>query len=242
MHRITKPVTKSVPRSAFITALLLAAIVTPGSLQAKDGDAGERLSAAADVLSDMMQASDKGIPQDLMNKASCVVIVPNLKKAAFLVGAKYGRGFSICRKSGGTGWTAPASIRIEGGSFGFQIGGSEQDVLLLVMNETGMKQLLSDRFTLGGEATAAAGPVGREASAQTDAAMRAEMLSYSRSRGLFAGISLQGATLRPDVDANRELYGRDIVNKEILTGDVKTPAAAAKLDALLNKNSMRRSQ
>ena len=229
-------------RNIFLPALALASMLSPSSVLAKDGEAGERLNSAADVLSDMMKASDKGIPQDLMNKADCVVIVPNLKKAAFVVGAKYGRGFAVCRRAGGSGWTAPASIRIEGGSFGFQIGGSEQDVLLLVMNETGMKQLLSDKFTLGGEATAAAGPVGREASAQTDAAMRAEMLSYSRSRGLFAGISLQGATLRPDADANRELYGHDIFNKEILTGDVKAPEPAAKLESLLNTNSMRRSR
>jgi len=206
---------------------------------AKDTD--DRLAAAADVLTDMMHASDKGIPQDLMNKASCVIIVPNLKKAAFLVGGKYGRGFAVCRRASGSGWTAPAAIRIEGGSFGLQFGGSEQDVLLLVMNQTGMKQLLSDKFTLGGEASAAAGPVGREASAQTDAAMRAEMLSYSRSRGLFAGISLQGATLRPDADANREMYGKDLRNREILTGDIKTPAPAEKLEGLLNRNSMRKS-
>lgn len=187
----------------------------------------------------MMNAADKGVPQDLMNKADCVILVPNLKKAAFLIGGKYGRGFAFCRQPSGSGWTAPAAIRIEGGSFGLQIGGSEQDVLLLVMNQTGMKRLLGDKFTLGGEASAAAGPVGREASAQTDAAMRAEMLSYSRSRGLFAGISLQGATLRPDDNANRELYGKPTRNKEILTGSVPAPALAQKLESLLNKNSLR---
>src|SRR5580658_8824153 len=184
--------------------LVLAGLLIPAFLLAKAGDAADRLSAAADVLTDMMKASDKGIPQDLMNKADCVIIVPGLKKAAFLVGGKYGRGFAACRQPGGTGWTAPAAIRIEGGSFGLQIGGSEQDVLLLVMNQTGMKRLLTDKFTLGGEASAAAGPVGREATAQTDVNLRAEMLSYSRSRGLFAGLSLQGATLRPDKDANEE--------------------------------------
>jgi lipid-binding SYLF domain-containing protein len=218
-------------------------VLTPvGARAAGESPADVRLNEAADVLTDMMKASDKGIPQDLMNKAECVIIVPNLKKAAFVVGAKYGRGFAVCRRAGGSGWTAPASIRIEGGSFGFQIGGSEQDVILLVMNESGMKRLLADKFTLGGEATAAAGPVGREASAQTDVALRAEMLSYSRSRGLFAGISLQGATMRPDDDANAELYGGGVTNKTILTGSVKTPAAAGKLESLLNRNSSRQTR
>jgi len=146
----------------------------------------------------------------------------------------------MCRRASGTGWTAPASMRVEGGSFGLQIGGTEQDIILLVMSDSGMKHLLEDKFTLGGNASAAAGPVGRDASAETDAELHAEMLSYSRSRGLFGGLTLEGATLRPDVDANKELYGRDIDNKEILTGDVKAPAAAAKLEDLLNKNSLRR--
>ena len=189
-----------------------------------------------------MNASDKGIPQDLLNRSECVILIPGLKKAAFVVGAKYGRGFVMCRMPNGTGWTAPGSIRIEGGSVGFQIGASEQDVLLLVTNLTGMKRLLQDKFTLGAEVTAAAGPVGRDASAQTDAVMRAEMLSYSRSRGLFAGISLQGATLRPDADANEELYGKKILNKEILMGDLKAPPAAEKLETLLNLNSARRTK
>jgi lipid-binding SYLF domain-containing protein len=224
-----------------IIAVAIAAFLLPMA-HAKGGDAAERLDDASDVLADMMQESDKGIPQDLLNKAECVIVVPNLKKAAFVFGAKYGRGFVACRQPAGTGWSAPAAIRIEGGSFGLQIGGSEQDVLLLVMNQSGMKRLLRNKFTLGGEATAAAGPVGREASAQTDAVMRAEMLSWSRSRGLFAGLSLQGATLRPDDDANRELYARDIRNKEILTGSVPAPAPAAKFESLLNKNSIRRTR
>lgn len=202
----------------------------------------DRLGAASELLTDMMRTSDRGVPQDLMNKADCIVLVPGLKKAAFVFGAKYGRGFAVCRRAGGTGWSAPAAIRIEGGSFGLQIGGSEQDVLLLVMNESGMKRLLNDKFTLGGEATVAAGPVGREASAQTDAVMRAEMLSWSRSRGLFAGVSLQGATLRPDADTNRDLYGHAMSNPEILTTGVPAPAAAANLESLLNRNSSRKSR
>src|SRR5579859_2215186 len=185
----------------------------------------DRLDASADALADMMRAADKGIPQDLIAKAHCVVVVPGMKKAGFIFGAKYGRGFAACRRPGGRGWGAPAAMRVEGGSVGFQIGASETDVVLLVMNDGGMKHLLSDKFTIGGEATAAAGPIGRDASAQTDAMLNAEMLSYSRSRGLFAGISLEGATLRPDEDANKELYGRAATNREILTGDFKSPAS-----------------
>jgi len=200
----------------------------------------DRLDASADTLTDMMKASDKGIPQDLLDKARCVVVVPGMKKAGFIFGAKYGRGFAVCRREGGSGWSAPAGMRVEGGSVGFQIGGSETDVVLLVMNDGGMKHLLSDKFTIGGEATAAAGPVGRDASAQTDAMMHAEMLSYSRSSGLFAGISLDGATLRPDGDTNKELYGRDTTNREILTGDFETPAAARKFERALNRESPQR--
>ena len=200
----------------------------------------DRLDASADALTDMMRASDKGIPQDLLDKARCVVVVPGMKKAGFILGAKYGRGFAVCRHHGGSGWGAPAALRVEGGSVGFQIGGSETDVVLLVMNDGGMKHLLSDKFTLGGEATAAAGPVGRDASAQTDAMMNAEMLSYSRSRGLFAGVSLEGATLRPDGETNKELYGRDATNREILTGDFATPEVAQKFVRALNRESAQR--
>src|SRR5579864_8549424 len=200
----------------------------------------DRLDASADTLTDMMRASDKGIPQDLLDKARCVVVVPGMKKAGFIFGAEYGRGFAACRRQGGSGWSAPAAMRVEGGSVGFQIGASETDVVLLVMNNGGMKHLLSDKFTIGGDATAAAGPIGRAASAQTDAMLNAEMLSYSRSRGLFAGISLEGATLRPDGETNRELYGRDASNREILTGDFKTPAVASKFEEALNRDSAQR--
>jgi SH3 domain-containing YSC84-like protein 1 len=202
----------------------------------------DRLDASAETLTDMMKASDKGIPQDLLDKSRCVVVVPGMKKAGFIFGAKYGRGFAECRRPGGSGWSAPAAMRVEGGSVGFQIGASETDIVLLVMNDGGMKHLLSDKFTIGGEATAAAGPIGRDASAQTDAMMRAEMLSYSRSRGLFAGISLEGATLRPDEETNRELYGHAATNREILTGDFKTPSAAGKFERALNRESSQRSR
>jgi len=223
-----------------IAVLAVAAALAPGLFAATEAD--KRLDAAADLVTDMMNASDKGIPQDLLNRSECVVLIPGLKQAAFVLGAKFGRGFAMCRRANGTGWTAPAAMRVEGGSVGFQIGASEQDVLLLIMNESGMKRLLADKFTVGAEMTAAAGPLGRNATAQTDAVMRAEMLSYSRSRGLFAGISLDGATLRPDADANEEMYGKAITNKEIITTDVKAPAAADKLENLMDRNSVRKTK
>src|ERR1700685_1879620 len=200
----------------------------------------DRLDASADALTDMMRASDKGIPQDLIDKAHCVVVIPGMKKVGFIFGAEEGRGFAVCRRHDGLGWSAPAAMRTEGGSFGFQIGASETDVVLLVMNEGGMKHLLSDKFTVGGDATIAAGPIGRAATAQTDAELQAEMLSYFRSHGLFAGISLTGATLRPDGDTNRDLYGHDSTNREILTGDFKTPAAARKFEHALLRDSAQR--
>jgi lipid-binding SYLF domain-containing protein len=200
----------------------------------------DRLDASSDTLREMMRASDKGIPQDLIDKAKCVVVIPGMKKAGFIFGAEEGRGFAVCRRHDGVGWSAPAAMRTEGGSFGFQIGASETDVVLLVMNDGGMRHLLSDKFTLGGDASVAAGPIGRDMSAQTDVMMNAEMLSYSRSRGLFAGIALNGATLRPDGETNRELYGRDTTNHEILAGDFKTPPSARKFEHSLNRESAER--
>jgi SH3 domain-containing YSC84-like protein 1 len=202
----------------------------------------DRLAASADALTDMAKASDHGIPHDLLDKARCVVVIPGMKKAGFIFGAKFGSGFAVCRREGGSGWSAPAAMAVEGGSVGFQIGLSETDIVLLVMNDGGMRHLLSDKFTIGGEATAAAGPIGRDASAETDAMMNAEMLSYSRSRGLFAGISIEGATLRPDGEANRELYGRDATNREILTGDFHTPEAARSFERSLHWDSPERTR
>jgi lipid-binding SYLF domain-containing protein len=197
----------------------------------------DRLDASVETLEAMMAASDHGIPQDLLAKARCVVVVPGMKKAGFIFAAKYGRGFAACRRHEGGTYGAPAAIHIEGGSVGFQIGATETDIVLLVMNDAGMKHLLSDKFTIGGEATAAAGPVGRDAAAQTDAMMNAEILSYSRSRGLFAGISLEGATLRPDEQTNRELYAHDASNREIFSGTYTTPSSAAKFVHALNQGS-----
>ena len=219
----------------------LARLAMTGSmLYGATADAPKRLGDAADVLTEIMSAPDKGIPQDLLAKSECIVIVPGLKKGAFIVGAKYGKGFMSCRKKSGVGWSAPGSIRVEGGSFGFQIGGSETDVVLLVMNQGGAKKLLQSKFTLGGDASAAAGPVGRTSSAETDAQMHAEILTYSRARGLFAGISLEGATLRPDDDWNKELYGREISNSDIVLGDTRPPASASRLLGTINKYSSRK--
>jgi lipid-binding SYLF domain-containing protein len=209
-------------------------------LCAAESDAPKRLQAAADSFKEVMDVPDKAIPQDLLNKAQCVVVVPGMKKGAFIIGAKYGRGFVSCRKKDGVGWTAPGSIRVEGGSFGFQIGGAETDVFMLIMNHKGMDRLLSTKFTLGGEASVAAGPVGRDTQAQTDAAMTAEILTWSRQRGLFGGLALTGATLREDDDWNHEIYGRTLTNREILTTGVATPASASPLLAVLNKYSSRK--
>jgi lipid-binding SYLF domain-containing protein len=189
----------------------------------------KRLINATSMFEEIMSIKDKEIPQDLLDKASCAVLVPGLKKGAFIIGAKYGRGFVVCRKKGGTGWSAPGAVRVEGGSLGFQLGGSETDVVMLVMNDRGAERLLSSKFT-----------VGRTASADTDATMRAEILTWSRARGVFAGLSLQGATLRPDRDSIKALYGKEMENKDIVYGDVAVPTGAQKLIELLNKYSGRK--
>ena len=207
-----------------------------------DNKTDERLDDAASLFSEIMDTSDKAIPQDLLESAHCIVLVPGLKKGALIVGGKYGRGFSLCRNASGQGWGPPAAIRVEGGGVGFQIGVSSTDVILLVMNERGMKKLTTSKFTIGADATAAAGPVGRNATAQTDVLLTAEILSWSRSRGLFAGISVDGATLRDDLDENREMYGQRWGAKEILGSGAKMPAGAAKLIANLNKYSPRRTK
>jgi len=193
----------------------------------------ERLSSAAEAVKELTQTPDKDIPTDLIAKAQCMVIIPSLKKGAFIVGAEEGRGFAMCRAKGG--WSGPAGVKVEGGSFGFQIGGSETEVVMLVMNKKGMDRLLSDKFTLGGDASVAAGPVGRTTTAQTDAAMTAEILSWSRARGVFAGVSLTGATMRQDTDTNKDLYGKPLTNREILEGSVKPPSSAKPLMVAISK-------
>jgi SH3 domain-containing YSC84-like protein 1 len=205
-------------KTKIVTFLIAAAVIASAETYE------QRLSDSTTVIHEMSQASDEGIPQDLLRKARCVIVVPGLKKVAFIGGGKYGRGYASCMTR--KGWSPPAAVRIEGGSFGLQLGGSSTDVIMLVLNEGGMKKLLSDKFTLGGEAAAAAGPVGRNTSANTDVLMTAEILSWSRSHGVFAGLSLEGATLRQDQDENAKLYGKPLTNEEILTGTVKRPATA----------------
>jgi lipid-binding SYLF domain-containing protein len=198
------------------------------------------LKTSAEVLTDIMAAPDKGIPDELLEKSQCIVIVPGIKKAAFIVGGQYGKGFIECRRATGKGWSAPAAVKVEGGSFGFQIGGSETDAIMLVMNKKGVDKLLSSKFTLGADASVAAGPVGRSASANTDLKMQAEILTYSRSRGVFAGIALDGATLRPDSETNTEMYGGRLTNKQILRGGTKATEAGTELAADLNRLSTRK--
>src|ERR1700680_85734 len=195
----------------------------------------KRLENARLSFREVMHEPDKGIPHDLFDKARCVVIIPGVKKAAFIVGGKYGRGFVSCRRGGTGRFGAPAAVRIEGGSYGLQIGGSSTDVFMLIMNESGMRKLLSDKFTIGGEAEAAARPVGRDTSANTDVLLHAEILSWSRSRGLFAGLSLEGSTLRPDESEDAKLYGEKVTNQQILAGHARTPRGARPLVAELNR-------
>jgi len=206
-------------------------------LLAQDNEPAKRLNDAAIVFSEVMDAPDKGIPQELLGKAHCIVIVPDLKTAAFVVGGKYGKGYLSCRRQDGAGWSAPATVRIEGGSVGFQIGASSSDLIMLVMSERGADKLLASKFTLGGEGSVAAGPVGRTVTAQTDTQMRADILSWSRTQGLFAGVALEGATLREDLDDNATLYGKRLENRTIVTKGVRAPNAAARLIALLNRYS-----
>ena len=217
---------------AWLTLFLIAPALC---LADTESTAQKRVSDSAEVLGEILSASDRGIPQDLLQKAQCVGVVPNLKRAGFIVGAKYGKGIVVCRSKGERGWSAPSTVRIEGGSVGLQIGAGETDVVFIVMNQSGMNKLMQDKFTIGGDASVMAGPLGRSADATTDAMMRAEILAYSRSRGVFAGISLEGATLRPDRDDNRQLYGRDATPREILQGLVTPPAFAGPLYSQLNK-------
>jgi lipid-binding SYLF domain-containing protein len=194
----------------------------------------KRIRTATEVFDEIMHAPDRGIPESLLKRAQCVGIVPDLKRAGFVFGAKYGKGVLVCRTATGR-WSGPSVIRIEGGSIGFQIGAGETDLVFLVMNRHGEDKLMGDRFTVGGDATAMGGPVGRTAEAQTDAVMRAEILSWSRSHGVFAGVSLEGATLRPDNDDNWRLYGKEVGHRAILTGEVHPPTAAGRLYAALDR-------
>ncbi|MFZ0807533.1 MAG: lipid-binding SYLF domain-containing protein [Candidatus Sulfotelmatobacter sp.] len=192
--------------------------------QAKDSKATDRVQAAADVLNEIQGTPDKGIPQKILGSAECVAVVPSLLKGGFIVGAKYGRGIASCRTP--KGWSAPAFFLVEGGSVGFQIGGQAVDLVMLVMNKDGVQHLLSSQFALGADASVAAGPVGREAEGDTDWKMRAEVLTYSRARGIFAGVTLNGAVVKQDKDSTRDFYGHMVTTKASLTGEVDSPPAA----------------
>jgi len=222
-----------------MSALLLVAIVSWADDNEKDED---RLRNAGTVLTEILRMPDN-IPQDLLDKADCIVVFPSVLKAAFVVGGSYGRGAMTCRKGQNFNgpWGAPSMMALEGGSFGFQIGGQATDFVLLVMNDRGAKGILGSKVKLGGDASVAAGPVGRDASAETDASMRAEILSYSRARGLFAGVSLEGSTIRPDNDANERIYGEKISAKDIVVEhDTHIPPSAEALISTLNRRTSTR--
>jgi lipid-binding SYLF domain-containing protein len=184
----------------------------------------DRVQSAAAVLNEIESAPDKGIPQDILGSADCVAVVPSLLKGGFIVAARYGRGVASCRTA--KGWSAPAFFSVEGGSFGFQIGGQAVDLVMLIMNKQGMDNLLSSKFQLGADASVAAGPVGRHAAADTDWKMRAQVLTYSRARGVFAGVSLAGARIRQDKDSTRDFYGRMVPFKTSLLGEIDAPSTA----------------
>ena len=218
----------------------LPALFTPAPVRADDKEKDEdRLRNSGEVMKEIMNIPDD-IPQNLLDKADCVIVIPSVIKAAFIVGGSYGRGAMTCRSGDNFRgpWGAPTMMALEGGSFGFQLGAQATDFVLLVMNGQGAGAILSSKVKLGADASAAAGPVGRDAEADTDVTMRAEVLTYSRARGLFAGISLEGSTLRPDDDANERIYGRKISSKEIaLHGAVPVPEAARSMTATLNQRS-----
>jgi len=216
-----------------LVGVLLAAPGFVATGFAADGDF-KRIHEAGMVLNEIMSAGDKAIPEDLLDRAQCVGIVPNLKRAGFIVGAKYGKGIVTCRTNDGAGWSGPDTVIVEGGSIGFQIGLGETDLIFIVKSRTGMASLEKDKFTVGGDASAMAGPVGRSTTAETDAMMHAEILSWSRSRGVFAGVSLEGVTLRPDNDDNTKVYGQPVTQRQILHGEVPTPHAAMPLYDQLN--------
>jgi lipid-binding SYLF domain-containing protein len=216
----------------FVVAPLLAEVASAAD-QTKDDD---RLRNCGTVLKEILDVPDN-IPQDLLDKADCVVVFPSVLKAAFIVGGSYGRGSMSCRTGEGLRgpWGAPTMMALEGGSFGFQIGGEATDFVLLVMNERGARGILASKVKLGADASVAAGPVGRDSSAETDATLRAEILSYSRARGLFAGISLEGSTIRPDNGDNRRVYGRKIpASNIVLSRRVAVPPAAKQLVSTLD--------
>lgn len=207
-----------------LCALAITASVLPARAEDEGKKLADRLNSAAAVLTEVMATPDKGIPQSILAGASCVVVVPHYKKGAFVVGGQYGQGVATCRSP--RGWSAPVFVRLEGGSFGFQIGGQSTDLVLVAMNQNGLQHMLSSKFKLGGDAAASAGPVGRNAQAATDASLHAEFLTYSRSRGLFAGLDLDGTVLSQNADDTRGFYGADVPFKTVLDGEQPAPAEA----------------
>lgn len=205
-------------------ALTVLSSAADDSASAKPSKAQDRVQAAADVLNEIQSAPDQGIPSDVLGSAECVAVVPTMLNGGFIVGARYGRGLASCRNP--KGWSAPAFFTIKGGSFGLQIGGQAIDLVMLVMNDDGMHKLLSSQFKLGADASVAAGPVGRHAAAGTDWKMRAQILSYSRARGVFAGLALDGGVVRQDKDSTREFYGHMVSTKASLQGQIEPPATA----------------
>jgi lipid-binding SYLF domain-containing protein len=214
-----------VKRTLFAGLLSVVVLLANMAWATAKEDSVERLQKSADVLKEIMGAPDKGIPEEVLNDAKCIVVVPHLIKAGFIVGGKHGRGVASCRTA--TAWSAPAFISVGGGSGGLQIGAEGVDLVMLVMNDKGLQHLLSSKFQLSGEGSAAAGPVGRHASAGTDWKMNAELLTYSRSKGAFAGLTLEGAVVEQDTDSTTAIYGRDVPFRKVLMGGVTPPSAAA---------------
>jgi len=223
--------------SKFPLAVLLTSLSFGSPAAAQDKDTSKRLAEAGAAFTQIMGAEDKAIHAGVLEKAECVVIIPGMKKGGFIVGGSFGKGAVSCRGAGKSGWGAPAMLEMGGGSVGFQLGASSTDVIMLIMDKAGMDSLLKSKFTLGGDASVAAGPVGRATSAETDAAMKAKILTYSRSSGAFAGVSLSGTTLKQDNDGNKELYGKPAEATEILSGKMAAPAAAAPMVSALTKYS-----
>ncbi|HXY06207.1 MAG TPA: lipid-binding SYLF domain-containing protein [Terriglobales bacterium] len=217
--------------------LFACAIVGSGlsafATEAAENKAVERVKAAAEVLEEIQSAPDQGIPEEILGSAECVAVVPSLLNGGFVVGARYGRGIASCRTP--KGWSPPVFFSIEGGSFGLQIGAQAVDLVMLIMNDNGMRNLLSSKFKLGADASVAAGPVGRHAAADTDWKLRAQVLSYSRARGVFAGVSLDGAVVREDRDTTREFYGHMVSSESALGGLVEPPEGAYPFEATLAK-------
>jgi lipid-binding SYLF domain-containing protein len=211
-------------KKVLLVAVLISLVGTASVADTGENKAIDRVKAAADVLNEIQSAPDQGIPEDVLGSAECVAVVPTMLNGGFILGARYGRGVASCRTP--KGWSAPAFFSVEGGSFGFQVGVQAVDLVMLVMNDDGMQKLLSSRFKLGADASVAAGPVGRHAAADTDWKLRAQILSYSRARGVFAGVALDGAVVKQDKESTREFYGHMVTNKASLGGAVAGPQGA----------------